>query len=55
METKWVYDEHHYMWECQNCQLGWTFMEDGPEENQLYYCPKCGCKIIEFVWEGEGE
>ena len=50
--TTWIYDDYHCSWVCQNCQLEWSFIEDGPEENGVKYCPKCGCKITEFVGEG---
>ena len=40
-------------WECEECGLMWTFSGDSPEENEMYYCPKCGEKIIEYVEEVE--
>ena len=50
--TTWVYDDYHCSWVCQNCKLEWSFDYDGPEENGVKYCPKCGCKITGFVGEG---
>ena len=40
-------DEETNAWECSECGLTWVFMEDytTPEENDMYYCPKCGRKI----------
>ncbi len=40
-------DDETNAWECSECGLTWVFMEDytTPEENDMYYCPKCGRKI----------
>jgi hypothetical protein len=32
-------------WET-SCGMTWDFTEDGPEENGLIYCPKCGKKAV---------
>ena len=53
--TIWIYNDHRNSWECQNCWLNWVFTNDGPKENEVEYCPKCGRKISEFKREGEGE
>ena len=50
-ETTWVYDNYHGSWVCQNCGIEWSFIEDGPEENGVNYCAKCGYKITKFVDE----
>jgi uncharacterized paraquat-inducible protein A len=34
-------------WECSECGLVWEFNCDGPAENQAYYCPRCGVKLLE--------
>ncbi len=53
--TIWIStkEENYSIWECQNCKVAWQFEYDGPEENELNYCPKCGMKITEFIREGE--
>lgn len=38
-------------WECENCKLGWFFTDGTPEDNEFVFCPKCGCKVAEFVHE----
>lgn len=54
--TRWIAQEDGAFWECSNCKLGWFFDSGTPEENELNYCPKCGCKVTEFVREErEGE
>jgi hypothetical protein len=35
-------------WET-SCGMTWDFTEDGPEENTLIYCPKCGHRAV-FEW-----
>lgn len=32
--------------ECSECGLQWV-VDDGPEDNEMYYCPKCGAKMDE--------
>ncbi|QEM41046.1 hypothetical protein [Pseudomonas phage vB_PaeM_RP7] len=29
-----------------DCGLEWTFIEDGPKENGMNYCPKCGKVLL---------
>jgi hypothetical protein len=42
-----IWHEEEWAWE-SNCGLTWTFIDDGPEENGLRYCPKCG-KIVTII------
>ena len=49
MNTTWVYNSDHDAWVCQACKLEWQFMHDGPVENEVNYCPRCGLQIT-----GEG-
>ena len=51
----WHYDEYRGCWQCEKCGLVWVFTDDGPEENGVNYCPKCGLPIVEFNHGGEGE
>ena len=32
-------------WQCSECGCEWIFVEDGPEENGMRYCPGCGARI----------
>jgi ribosomal protein L37AE/L43A len=44
------------IWECSNCDIAWQFDANGPKENQVYYCPKCGAKIVRLErteWDSE--
>lgn len=46
METcEWSEDDSG-MWTCSKCDIAWEFTCDGPKENDLIYCPKCGRKVI---------
>ena len=47
MNTTWVYNSDHDAWVCQACKLEWQFMHDGPVENEVNYCPRCGLQITE--------
>ena len=43
-------------WECLLCENEYVFVEGGPKENEMLYCPKCGAKIVrleysEWDWE----
>ena len=33
------------VYECDNCGVTWQFTDGGPEENEAFYCPKCGFKM----------
>lgn len=34
------------IYECDNCGVTWQFTDGGPEENEAFYCPKCGFKMV---------
>lgn len=36
------------IWSCSNCTIAWCFNDQGPKENSVNYCPKCGKGIIKF-------
>lgn len=42
------YTGTHYA-ECSRCGLFWWIEEGTAEENEMYYCPKCGAKMDEVV------
>lgn len=56
---KWIEEIDSQYWECSECGAAFVFETDTPKENEYYYCPKCGRKIIEYIpWsaeESEGE
>ena len=33
-------------YECSECGVLWEFNDGTPEDNEAYYCPKCGNKLI---------
>ena len=35
--------------ECSRCDLLWWLEEGTAEENEMFYCPKCGAKMDEEV------
>ena len=39
----WTSDED--LWEGA-CGVAWTFIDGGPEENHVRYCPECGGKLV---------
>lgn len=55
LTTKWKYDDDYGYWICGNlkCCLLWCCDDGTPSENEMNYCPKCGLKIDEFIWEGK--
>ena len=32
-------------YECSECGLSWALNDGTPEENDMYYCPKCGARM----------
>lgn len=42
----WVFNDNEFspIWE-GSCGAEWTFIEDGPKENEMNYCPQCGAKV----------
>lgn len=44
-KCKWSEDAEDYFW-VSSCGLQWQFMDDGPKENDMTYCPKCGGRLI---------
>ena len=46
------------VWECLTCHLEWILSIDGPKENDMHYCPKCGAKITKLertVYDAEND
>ena len=41
---KWVRDDYTCSWD-GSCGVKWDFMNDGPLENKMNYCPRCGKKV----------
>jgi len=54
-ECKWTMDDSTFdyeeFWETE-CGNEFCFIEGGPEDNGMKYCPYCG-KLIKTVYEGE--
>lgn len=47
---KWVLnDEDNNVWTCPKCEMDWCCLEDWHYENEMYFCPRCGEKIIDEV------
>ena len=57
--TRLIEDSSLEYWTCEKCDLIWCFNKDeSPQENDFFYCCKCGREIIEYVTleiEDEGE
>ena len=43
------------IYECDNCGVTWQFNDGGPEENEAFYCPKCGFKMVPKEGEADGQ
>lgn len=49
-------DWEHGPWECTapGCGMAWTFVEGGPQENGMRFCPGCGRRVTAVEpWEWE--
>ena len=47
-EAHWVKHETFddgETYECDHCGVEWQFNDGGPEENEAFFCPKCGFKM----------
>lgn len=42
-------DEYGDTYECSECGLMWCLDDGTPQENEMYYCPKCGSKMADFI------
>ena len=41
-------------WQCSACGVLWTFLDGGPEDNEVGYCPNCGAKMdVKVAYEDE--
>lgn len=45
------YDAGTEAYICSKCGLTWALTDGTPEENEMYYCPKCSRKIVEKAGE----
>lgn len=50
----WIYpddyfDEGDNIFECSVCHFTLQFPYYDPDENEHYYCPKCGARLIEVT------
>lgn len=37
------------LYECSECGLMWSLDGGTPLENEMYYCPKCGSRMADFI------
>lgn len=49
-ECFWTSDGDDSPWE-GTCGIAWTFIDGGPEENQVAYCPQCGGKLTAQTYD----
>lgn len=49
----WTTDDEGSVW-CTSCGAAWEFTFDGPAENGVIYCHKCGKPVV-VAGEGEAE
>lgn len=41
------------IYECDHCGVEWQFNDGGPEENEAFFCPKCGFKMERCEADGK--
>ena len=41
----WLGEEYYDVWHT-SCNNAWQFMEGGPRENHVKFCPFCGKQIV---------
>lgn len=47
-EASWIREEQPdggEIYTCSHCGVTWQFNDGGPEENEAFFCPKCGFKM----------
>lgn len=49
-ECFWTSDGDDSPWE-GTCGIAWTFIDGGPLENEVHYCPNCGGKLIAQTYD----
>lgn len=49
-ECFWTSDGDDSPWE-GTCGVAWIFIDGGPEENQMAYCPQCGGKLTAQTYD----
>ena len=49
-ECFWTSDGDDSPWE-GSCGVAWMFIDGGPEENQMAYCPQCGGKLTAQTYD----
>ena len=49
-EAHWIklFDDE-VKFECSECGVDWVLDEGTPFDNEMYYCPRCGAKMSEFI------
>ena len=43
------------IYECSECGLLWWLEAGTPKDNEMYYCPKCGKRMDDFIENSEME
>lgn len=46
----WTSDGDDSPWD-GTCGVAWMFIDGGPEENQMAYCPQCGGKLTAQTYD----
>jgi len=54
-KCNWQYIKDDDAWECCSCGFYFILINDcSPKNNQIYFCPKCGKKIVNYFKHKEG-
>lgn len=52
---KKIHNEYADSYECSECGVVWDLDDGTPKDNEMYYCPKCGAKMDDFIENTEME
>lgn len=53
-DCRWVYDEHCFKWDT-SCGGAFQFIDDGPKENGMKFCPYCGRTLVAIEGVSDGD
>lgn len=53
-ECHWHQEDSDWGLWVGECGAEWEFIDDGPVENDVHFCPNCGRKLIVVEEGGEG-
>ena len=49
---EWLGEDDYDVWHT-SCNRAWEFIEGGPKENHINFCPFCGKQVVITIYESE--